>query len=234
MKTVVVLSGGMDSVTMLHKIVKEGDEVKAISFNYGQVHVKELEMAKIQCEILGIEHRVVDVSFLKDLLPSALTGTENVPQGHYEDESMKKTVVPFRNTILASIALGYAAGINYDRIALGVHAGDHAIYPDCRPEFIEALGQVAAKGDYRQLEVYAPFLNISKVEILTIGTELGVDYSKTWTSYSDGNEAPDYRNGSSVERTQAFIANRIKDPLYTDELWLEAVEYANTIKPNVT
>lgn len=231
-RTVVVLSGGMDSVTLLHKIKAEGKEVKAISFNYGQIHVKELEMAKQQCELLDINHKVVDISFLKDLLPSALTGKQEVPQGHYEDESMKQTVVPFRNSILATISLGYTVGIDFDEIALGVHAGDHQIYPDCRPAFIGALRYLASLGDYKAISVYTPFLNVTKVDILAEGIKLGVDYSKTWTSYSSS-DIPDYKTGSSVERTQAFIANGVKDPLYTDEVWQEAVKYANEIKPNV-
>lgn len=231
MKTVAIISGGMDSVTMLHKLVKEGKEVKAISFNYGQIHVKELDMAKWQCEHLGIDHKIVDVRFLKDLLPSALTGTKEVPHGHYEDETMKQTVVPFRNTILASIALGYASGLEYDEIALGVHSGDHAIYPDCRPEFFEALSVVARLGDYRAIGIYVPYMNLTKVEILAEGLNiLTVDYSKTWTSYSDGEE-PDYKTGSSVERTQAFIMNHAIDPLYRDkETWEKAKEYATTVK----
>jgi len=231
MKTIISLSGGMDSVTLLHKLVKEGREVKAISFNYGQVHVKELEMAKHQCELLGVEHTEIDVTFLKDLLPSSLTGAEEVPQGHYEDESMKKTVVPFRNTILAAITLGYASGLKYDSIALGVHAGDHAIYPDCRPEFIDALREVAKLGDYNPVEIYTPFIDVTKVEILKEGLELGVDYAKTWTSYSSG-DVPDFKTGSSVERTQAFIANEVADPLYTPEQWDEAKEYAESVQPN--
>lgn len=230
MKTVVIVSGGMDSVTLLHKIVnKEGKEnVKAISFDYGQVHKKELGMASEQCSILQIEHKVVDITNLNSLLPSALTGTEQVPQGHYESESMKKTVVPFRNSIMSTIALGYAAGLGFERIALGVHAGDHYIYPDCRPEFISALSRLAALGDFNPIHVYTPYLNLTKVDIVKEGTELGVDYSKTWTSYSAG-DRPDFKTGSSVERTQAFITNNLKDPLYTDEQWEEAKNYAQTV-----
>ena len=227
-KTVVIVSGGLDSTTLLHKVVAEGGEVKAISFNYGQVHVKELEMAKQQCEILGVEHTVVDITNLNNLLPSSLTGKGEVPQGHYESESMKKTVVPFRNSIMSTIALGYTAGIGFNRIALGVHAGDHFIYADCRPEFITALSELARLGDFNPIEVYAPFLNVTKVEILAEGLKLGVDYAKTWTSYSAGDE-PDYKTGSSVERTQAFIANGVKDPSYSDETWVKAVEYATTV-----
>lgn len=230
-KTVVILSGGFDSVTLLHKVKAEGKEVQAISYNYGQIHQKELVMAIQQCEILNIPHKVIDIRFLKDLLPSTLTGSGEVPQGHYADNSMRQTVVPYRNSILASISLGYASGIGFNEIALGIHAGDYEVYPDCRPEFIEALSNLARLGDYKAVRVYTPFLNITKIEILQEGIKLGVDYSKTWTSYSAG-EFPDYRTGSSVERTQAFIANGIKDPLYTDELWEEAKKYALEIKPN--
>jgi len=230
MKTVISVSGGMDSVTLLHKLVKEGKEVYALSFDYGQVHKKELKMAEYQCKLLGVPHKIVDITFLKDLLPSALTGTAEVPQGHYESESMKQTVVPFRNSILASITLGYAAGIGAQEVALGVHAGDHFIYPDCRPVYIEALKNLAKVGDFKEIDIYTPYLNITKIEILAEGVKLGVDYSQTWTSYSSG-DLPDYKTGSSVERTQAFIANNIKDPLYPDALWQEAVQYALNVKP---
>lgn len=230
MKTVVVVSGGMDSVTLLHKVVKEDgtENVKAISFDYGQIHKKELVMAAQQCEILGVDHKIVDITNLNSLLPSALTDGSEVPQGHYESESMKKTVVPFRNSIMATIALGYSAGIHYERIALGVHAGDHFIYPDCRPEFIDALGRLALLGDFEPIEVYTPYLMADKTAIIAEGTTLGVDYALTWTSYSAG-DVPDFKTGSSVERSQAFIANGLADPLYTDKQWLEAKSYAETI-----
>lgn len=224
-KVICVLSGGMDSVTLLHKLVDDGKQVKAISFNYGQIHVKELEMAAWQCEKLGIEHKIIDVTFLKDLLPSTLTGVGNVPYGHYESDTMKQTVVPFRNTILSSLALGYASGLGYNEIALGVHAGDHAIYPDCRPEFIQALQRVADLGDYNRIKIYTPYLYVTKIEIIAEGKRLGVDYSKTWTSYSSGDE-PDYKTSSSVERSLGFIRNGIADPLYTPEQWQIAKEYA--------
>ncbi len=231
MKTVVIVSGGMDSVTLLHKIIAEDgrENVKVLSFDYGQVHVKELEMASEQCHYLGVEHLIVDITNLNHLLPSALTtGFEAVPQGHYESESMKKTVVPFRNSIMTTIAMGYAAGLGYDRIALGIHSGDHYIYPDCRPEYLEQLRGVAKLGDFEPLGIYAPYLMLNKTEIIAEGIKLGVDYSKTWTSYSSGDE-PDYKTGSSVERAQAFIANGIKDPLYSDATWELAKEYASTV-----
>lgn len=225
MKTLAVISGGMDSVTLLHRVKAEGKEVEAISFDYGQIHVQELDCAKWQAEQLGIKHRVIDVTFLKDLLPSALTQGEEMPTGHYEDESMKKTVVPFRNTILASIALGVAAGNGFDEITLGVHAGDHAIYPDCRPEFIDALREVARLGDYNPVGVYTPYLNVTKKEIIEEGLKYGVQYEYTWTSYSAGT-SPDYTTGSSVERTLAFIDNGIADPLYSADEWEVAKAYA--------
>lgn len=231
MKTVVVCSGGMDSVTLLHKIMKEDglENVKAISFDYGQIHRKEIDMAKWQCERLGIPHTVIDITNLNQILPSTLTGQGPVPQGHYESESMKKTVVPFRNSIMATIALGYASGLGFDRIALGVHSGDHYIYPDCRPEYMAALDILAHLGDFKPLDVYTPYLNSNKTEIIAEGITLGVDYSKTWTSYSSG-DVPDFKTGSSVERSQAFIANGIADPLYTPEQWEEAKNYAETVE----
>lgn len=230
MKTIVIVSGGMDSVTLLHKVVKENgaENVKAISFNYGQIHVKELGMASEQCSILGVDHTIVDISNLNSLLPSSLTGVGDMPQGHYESESMKQTVVPFRNSIMSTIAMGYAAGIKYESIALGVHGGDHYIYPDCRPDFIDALAKLAFLGDFEPIKVYVPFLNSDKTAIIKEGIELGVDYSKTWTSYSAG-DTPDFKTGSSVERSQAFIANGIADPLYTPEQWAEAKVYAETV-----
>jgi 7-cyano-7-deazaguanine synthase len=228
--TVVIVSGGMDSVTLLHKVVAEvgPNNVKAISFDYGQVHKKELGMAAWQCEQLGVDHKIVDITNLNELLPSTLTDGSEVPQGHYESESMKKTVVPFRNSIISTISLGYAAGLHFERIALGVHSGDHYIYPDCRPEFIAALSELARLGDFSPIAVYAPYLKADKTQIIAEGIELGVDYAHTWTSYSAG-DTPDYKTGSSVERTQAFIANGIPDPLYTPEQWEEAKAYAETI-----
>ena len=137
-KIVAVVSGGMDSVTMLHDLYSQGHEIQVISFNYGQRHIKELKVAKENAEALGLKHTVVEMGFMSDLLSnSALTGDIDVPEGHYEDENMKLTVVPNRNMIMASIAIGYAVNLEYDTVALGVHSGDHAIYPDCRPEFVK-------------------------------------------------------------------------------------------------
>jgi len=181
MKTVVVLSGGLDSTCMLYKIMKDyGHEVEAISFNYGQKHKKELEMAKQTCEVLEIKHTIVDVTFLKELLnKSSLLGEQEIPEGHYADDNMKSTVVANRNMIMASIAIGYAINIDADAIALGIHKGDHTIYPDCRPEFADALSNIAAVCDYKVIKVLTPYLSCDKIDIVQDGIQNGVDFSKT-------------------------------------------------------
>lgn len=213
MKTVLVLSGGLDSTTLLYQLISEGKEVEAISFNYGQRHKKELQFAEQTCDKLGIKHHIVEMQFMKELLSnSALTGDIEVPEGHYESENMKLTVVPNRNMIMASIAIGYAVNIDADEVALGVHAGDHAIYPDCRPEFIDALDNIAQIANFKAISIYAPFLNIDKADIVKIGKELNVDYSLSWTCYK-GKEKPCGKCGSCQERAYAFEKNNIKDPL---------------------
>jgi len=213
MKTIIVLSGGLDSTTLLYKLIAEGKEVKALSFNYGQKHVVELWRASETCKKLGIEHKVIDLSNLKELVSnSALTSDMKVPEGHYAEESMKSTVVPNRNMIMASIAIGWAVNLDYDEVALGVHAGDHAIYPDCRPIFIQMLNDIAHTANFKPIEIYAPFLKLSKGDIVKIGTELGVDYSLTRTCYQKSEE-PCGKCGSCCERLEAFEINNLVDPL---------------------
>ena len=213
MKTIIVLSGGMDSVTLLYKLVAEGKQVKAISFNYGQKHSRELEQASKTCQKLGVEHKVVDISFIKELVShSALTSDEVVPEGHYAAENMKRTVVPNRNMIMSSIAIGWAVNEDYDEVALGVHAGDHAIYPDCRPEFVEALRTIAKIANFKPIEIYTPFLNIDKGDIAIEGKKLGVDYSLTHTCYN-GKETPCGKCGACQERKEAFTKAKLVDPL---------------------
>lgn len=212
-KIVAIVSGGMDSVTMLHDLYSQGHEIQVISFNYGQRHIKELKVAKENAKALGLKHTVVEMGFMSDLLSnSALTGDIDVPEGHYEDENMKLTVVPNRNMIMASIAIGYAVNLEYDTVALGVHSGDHAIYPDCRPKFIEILNEVARIANYQPIEVIAPYINMNKVNIVARGSEIGVDYSKTWTCYKGLDKACG-RCGSCQERLEAFILNGLVDPL---------------------
>lgn len=212
-KTICVYSGGMDSTTLLYKLLSEGKQVKAISFNYGQRHVRELEQAKKTCAKLGVEHKVVDMTFLKEIVSnSSLTGNIATPHGHYAAENMKLTVVPNRNMIMASIAIGWAVNEDYDEVALGVHAGDHTIYPDCRPEFIIALDKIASIANFKPIEIYAPFLNIDKGDIAVIGKELGVDYSLSHTCY-EGTEIPCGLCGACQERKEAFAKAQLVDPL---------------------
>lgn len=215
-KMVVVLSGGLDSTTLLYKAIKRqggAEYVKAISFDYGQRHRRELDMAAKTCKVLGVDHKIVDLSCLKDILKgSALTDDIEVPEGHYEDANMKATVVPNRNMIMASIAIGYAVSLDFDVIALGVHAGDHAIYPDCRPEFIGALAHLSNMANYKRVGMYCPYLFSNKGEIIKDGIDLGVDYSLTLTCYN-GQEKACGKCGSCQERLEAFELNEIKDPI---------------------
>lgn len=213
MKIILIFSGGMDSTTLLYKLLAEKNEVKTISFNYGQRHKLELEKAAETCKKLKIEHKIIDISFIKDLVSnSALTGEIEVPEGHYAAENMKLTVVPNRNMIMASIAIGYAVNEEFDAIALGVHAGDHQIYPDCREEFIVKLKDIALIANFRSIQVLAPFLKIDKGDIAKIGKELQVDYSSTLTCYK-GTEIPCGKCGSCTERIEAFQKADLIDPL---------------------
>lgn len=213
LKTVVILSGGMDSTTLLYQLLKTRTEVKAISFDYNQRHKVELEFAAKTCNKLGIDHQTIDITFLAKIADkSALTGNIKVPTGHYESENMKTTVVPNRNMIFASIAIAYAVNLDYDEIALGVHAGDHAIYPDCRPQFISALRKIAKVANYKAIKVYAPYLKIDKGDIAIIGKKLNVDYSLTQTCY-EGKEKPCGKCGSCSERLEAFNKAKLNDPL---------------------
>lgn len=211
MKIIVILSGGLDSVTMLHDLHAKGHELRAVSFDYGQRHAKELIFAQNHTHRLKIPHEVIDMGFISTLLNnSALTGDIDVPDGHYEDENMKVTVVPNRNMIMASIAVGVAVNHDFEAIALGVHSGDHAIYPDCRPEFIKALNDVSMIANYKPVEVLAPYIHYSKSEILQLGIALGIDYSSTWTCYKGGDKACG-TCGSCRERLEAFEQNDVID-----------------------
>ncbi|HOC78592.1 7-cyano-7-deazaguanine synthase QueC [Patescibacteria group bacterium] len=213
-KSILILSGGLDSTTLLYKLLKEKKDVFVISFDYGQRHKKELEMAKLSCKKLSVDHKIVDVQSLRELISNSSLTSDNieVPEESYQDESMRITVVPNRNMIFASIAIGYAVNIGADEIALGVHSGDHAIYPDCREEFIVALREVAKIANYKPIDVYAPFLNSTKGDIVKEGTEMGVDYSLTWSCYK-GEEKPCGKCGSCQERKEAFDSNNLIDPL---------------------
>jgi 7-cyano-7-deazaguanine synthase len=231
-RTLVILSGGLDSTTLLYKFLEEADgdtsKVAAISFDYGQRHKAELQKAAATCKKLEIQHVIMDLSGIQQAFAgSALTSDIDVPHGHYEDESMKSTVVPNRNSIFANIAIGYAIAHNFEAIALGIHGGDHAIYPDCRPAWVDALTKLAKVCDYKQIEISTPFLQLSKGEIVKIGLELQVDYTLTMTDYH-GKEPADHRSSSSVERILAFVENDAVDPIEYIDGWENAVEYAKS------
>lgn len=212
-KVVVIYSGGMDSFTVLNKAIQEGYDVYAVSFNYGQRHSKELEFASRVCKKHNIEHKVVDISTVNQLLSgSSLTDNIDVPEGHYEESSMKSTVVPNRNMMMLSMAVAYAVSIEAEAVYFGAHSGDHAIYPDCRTEFVEAMNAVCKIANYQAVEVRAPYLASSKIDILTDGLKLGLNYADTWTCYN-GREKACGRCGACQERLEAFAENGVQDPL---------------------
>lgn len=212
-KVVVIYSGGMDSFTVLHKAVKAGHDVYALSFNYGQRHVKELECAAKVCQELGIKHKIVDISAINQLLAgSSLTDDIDIPEGHYAADNMKSTVVPNRNMILLSLAVGYAVSIGASQVYYGAHSGDHFIYPDCRPEFVQKMHDVCQIANYDAVDIVSPYLSQTKIEILADGIAMGLDYAKTWTCYN-GREKACGKCGSCQERLEAFNLNNIIDPL---------------------
>lgn len=218
-KVVVIYSGGMDSFTVLHKAIADGHEVYALSFNYGQRHVKELLCAKNVCEELGVPHKVVDISAINQLLagsslmaPDSTHEDIQIPEGHYAADTMKSTVVPNRNMILLSLAVGYAVSLNARAVYYGAHSGDHFIYPDCRPEFVHKMNDVCQVANYEPVDIVSPYLNQTKIEILRDGLAMGLDYSKTWTCYN-GREKACGKCGSCQERLEAFELNQATDPL---------------------
>jgi len=228
-KVVAILSGGMDSTVTAYKTKQVHKLVGAISFDYGQKHVKELDCAKETAKKLGVPHKIIDLKILSPLLQSALTKKNiTVPKGHYEDENMKQTVVPNRNMIMASISAGWAITLKADAISLGVHQGDHTVYPDCRIEFIEALKGVLNLCDYRKIDVYTPFLSTDKIGIVKEGFMLGVPFEDTWTCYVGGKK-PCGQCGSCVERSMAFMKNNLIDPLFSIKNWEKQKKHVKSL-----
>lgn len=211
-KIVVVLSGGIDSTTLLYEAVNLGYEVYPITFSYGQKHVKETRAAFDTCQKLGLPYKQISFE-LGEVAPSALTRNDmGIPKGHYEDESMKQTVVPNRNMVFLAFATAYAIGLGADEVAYGAHGGDHAIYPDCRGEFVEAMAEAMRLCDYKEIGLWVPYLYWNKVDIIRKGLELGVDYSLTWTCY-EGKELACGKCGACTERLEAFEEVGIEDPI---------------------
>jgi len=205
MKTILIYSGGMDSTTLLYKLLKEDDRVSCLSFDYGQRHRKELRAAAKICKLLKIPHKIINLASLQPLMSgSALTSSNiKVPEGHYQDKTMRATVVPNRNMIFLALAVAQAVSFKFDRVAMAVHAGDHAIYPDCRPAFIKAMRAVSKIANYQKIDIYTPFLHVTKRDIAKLGKRLGVPYELTWTCYK-GLKKPCGKCGACVERTEAL------------------------------
>lgn len=208
--SVIIVSGGMDSITLLYD---HKDEIAlGISFDYGSNHnAREIPFAKMHCERLGIKHITINLDFMHQYFKSSLLdGAEAIPEGHYADDNMKSTVVPFRNGIMLSIAIGIAESNNLDQVFIANHGGDHTIYPDCRPEFINAIDAAATAGTYNNVKVVAPYTQITKSDIARIGKKLGIDYTETWSCYKGG-KVHCGKCGTCVERKGALAEAGIED-----------------------
>lgn len=207
---VIIVSGGMDSITLLYD--KQDEIALGISFDYGSNHnAKEIPYAEMHCKKLGIEHISIPLDFMhKYFKSSLLEGADAIPEGHYSDSNMKSTVVPFRNGIMLAIACGIAESRNLHKIFIANHAGDHAIYPDCRKDFIDAMSKATYNGTYENIIVDAPYTNITKSEIATIGKRLGFDYSQTWSCYKGGDKHCG-KCGTCIERKEALRDAGIED-----------------------
>ncbi|WP_017589955.1 7-cyano-7-deazaguanine synthase QueC [Nocardiopsis ganjiahuensis] len=214
--TTVLLSGGLDSTVLATSIVREhgADSVDTLTIHYGQRHVRELEAAAEVSAALGVRHDVIDLSVLGSHLTSALTPSSdggNVPHGHYAEPTMAATVVPNRNAILLMVAVGVASARGHSGVATAVHAGDHPVYPDCRPEFVEAVARAAEAGTDGQVTVTAPFVDMAKAEIAALGHRVEAPVHLSWSCY-EGGETHCGRCGTCVERAEAFHVAGLSDP----------------------
>ena len=210
-KSLIILSGGMDSVTLLHNFKRE--IALAVTFDYGSNHnASEIECAKANCSLLGIEHIIIPLNFIREYFTSSLlSGANAIPEGHYQDETMKSTVVPFRNGIMLAIACGLAESRGLDKVFIANHAGDHAIYPDCRPKFIDSMASTMFLGTYNGVQLCAPYTNLTKTQIAKIGANIGVDYALTYSCYKGG-EKHCGKCGTCIERKEALRDANIQDP----------------------
>ncbi len=208
--TLLVLSGGMDSTTMLYDFAPQ--IALAVTFNYGSNHnAREIECARRHCATLGIEHLVIDLDFMARYFRSSLLeGADSIPEGHYADSNMKSTVVPFRNGIMLAIAAGLAESRGLKAVMLANHSGDHDIYPDCRPGFVDAMDRAIQEGTYEGITLRAPYTDLTKGQIAARGAALGLDYSTTYSCYRGG-ERHCGRCGTCVERREALAEAGIID-----------------------
>ena len=227
MKTIVICSGGLDSVSLAHKVAAENELIGLVSFDYGQRHRKEVEFAEAAASRLSVPFDLIDIRQVGQFLSgSALTDDVSVPDGHYAEETMKVTVVPNRNAIMLTIAFGVAAAQQADAVAAAVHGGDHFIYPDCRPAFVDAFQAMQDKAldGYADVKLYTPFVHIPKSAIVTEGARHNTPFVETWSCYKGG-AVHCGRCGTCVERREAFALAGIDDPtVYADlNFWKETV-----------
>ena len=214
---IAIVSGGLDSVTLAYLLHSQGYDLHLLSFDYGQKHKKELEFARICAQDLGAKHDVVDLSGFSRLIGGSALTDENiaVPHGHYAAPNMAITVVPNRNAIFLALSYGVAVAEQANRVAIGVHGGDHFVYPDCRPDFLIQFEkmQVLAVGGFGapDLELDAPFCATDKTGIVREGARLGVPFEKTWSCY-EGGELHCGKCGTCVERIEAFAQAGVPDP----------------------
>lgn len=209
--SVIIYSGGLDSTTLLYE---ECERVAlAVTFDYGSNHAAhEIACARHHCALLGIEHLVIELAFMAKYFESSLlSGADAIPDGNYNDSNMHSTVVPFRNGIMLSVACGLAESRGLKRVLIANHGGDHAIYPDCRPEFVAAMDAAMQAGTYEGVTLVAPYTNISKADIVRRGAQMGIDYGETYSCYRGG-EHHCGRCGTCTERREAFLEAGIPDP----------------------
>ena len=213
---VIVISGGMDSTTMLY--VFQNEIALAVTFDYGSTqNAREREFAIMHCKRLGIKHLIIPLDFMHQYFKSSLLGSpDDIPEGNYDDENMKSTVVPFRNGIMLAIACGIAESNGLKRVMIANHAGDHAIYPDCRPAFVEAMSAAMQNGTYDRVAVFAPYTGLSKTDIARRGAALGLDYSETYSCYK-GREKHCGKCGTCRERREALREAGINDTTMYDD-----------------
>ncbi|MBL9211005.1 MAG: 7-cyano-7-deazaguanine synthase QueC [Opitutaceae bacterium] len=213
MKVLVLCSGGMDSVTALYWAAREHAVSAAVSFDYGAKHNhREIPFAAEHARRLGARHEVITLDFISRLFAShLLKGGGEIPEGHYEADNMRQTVVPFRNAILLSIACGFAESVGAEGLVIAAHGGDHAIYPDCREDFMRAMGDAMRLGTYAEVRLLRPFIALTKGQIAAEGARLGVDFARTWSCYQGG-DVHCGRCGTCVERREAFALAGLADP----------------------
>jgi 7-cyano-7-deazaguanine synthase len=218
MRALVLFSGGLDSTVLATQMKQEAKETRLLSIDYGQRHAKELDHSQKVADHLGLTHEILKLPQLGQILGgSSLTDKSIIlPEGHYAEESMKSTVVPNRNMILLALAGGHALSLGFDTIAYAAHAGDHTIYPDCRPEFADAMDKALGLADWKDLNLHRPYVEMTKSDLVSLGDQLGAPLHLTWSCYAGG-EIHCGKCGTCVERKEAFELAKIPDPTKYEE-----------------